>query len=68
MKETKTSTAQKKATMKWTKANKEALNMYLNPGVKDRWKAYAAAIGMSLAEFIRNAVEEKAERDGLKSD
>lgn len=62
MKNTKTSDAQKRASMKWTKANKESLNLSLNPGTKEVWKRYADREGMPLVGYITEAVEEKAER------
>ena len=65
MKPTKTSDAQKIASMKWTKENKEQLNLSLDPGVKDTWKGYAEKAETSLAKFISSAVQEKAEKDGL---
>lgn len=65
MNPTKTPDSQKRASMKWTKKNKEALNLSLNPGTKDIWKGYAAKAGSSLVSFIETAVEEKAVKDGL---
>ncbi len=55
--------------MKWTKANKESLNLSLNPGTKEEWKRYADREGMPLVGYITEAVEEKAARfeSGMKT-
>ena len=62
---TKSTEAQKRASMKWTKKNKEALNLSLDPGTKDEWKGYAAKAGIPLVRFVSDAVREKAEKEGL---
>lgn len=49
----------------WLDQNMESMNISLKQGTKDTWKGYAAKSGLSLVEFVRQAVAEKAERDGL---
>ncbi len=57
--------AQKKATMKWMKENKESLCLSLDKGQKNVWKEYAERAGMPLIKYIEAAVLEKAERENL---
>jgi hypothetical protein len=56
MNPTKTPGSQKRASMRWTKKNKEALNLSLNPGTKDIWKGFQEATkdgrSMGLTVFI----------------
>lgn len=61
-----TSEARKKSKRAWLDQNMESMNISLKQGTKDIWKGYAAKSGLTLVEFIRQAVEEKAEIDGLK--
>ena len=57
--------AQNKATQKYLKNNMEQVRMWVKKGEKDRYKQLAAAAGMSLAEFLKQAVEEYALNHGL---
>ena len=66
MSDIKTSESRRKAKREWLDKNMESMNVSLKPGTKDAWKGYAAKSGLTLVEFIRQAVEEKAEHDGLK--
>ena len=49
--------AQKKATMKYIKANCDDISLRPKLGTKDRWKKYAEELGESLSEFIVKSVE-----------
>ncbi|MFR1051951.1 MAG: antitoxin [Lachnospirales bacterium] len=49
--------AQKKATMKYTAANYERLNLQLRKGKKDEYRAQAEAHGMSLNAYIISLLE-----------
>ena len=60
--------ARKKANDKWNAENLETLGTKHPKGTKKTWKVYAEKAGVSLAKFVTDAIEEKAERDGLKSE
>ena len=57
--------AQNKATQKYQKENLEQVRMWVKKGEKDRYKQLASAAGLSLAEFLKQAVEEYALNHGL---
>lgn len=57
--------AQNKATQKYLKNNMEQVRMWVKKGEKDRYKQLAASANMSLAEFLKQAVEEYALNHGL---
>lgn len=57
--------ASKKATMKYIAENLEEVRFRVKKGEKDRYKQLAAAAGLSLAEFLKQAVEEYALNHGL---
>lgn len=57
--------AQNKATQKYQKENLEQVRVWVKKGEKDRYKQLAAAAGLSLAEFLKQAVEEYAYNHGL---
>lgn len=59
------SEAQKRATAKYRAKTYEQIAIELPKGTRDRWKAAAAEAGGSLAGFIKAAVEEKIQSDGL---
>lgn len=59
------SEAKKISNKKWDDANTEKFMLQMRKGTKEQWKAMAEKSGLSLAAFIREAVAEKAERDGL---
>ena len=50
----------------WQKEKIAAVNLHVKKGVRDQWKRYADALGLTLVDFIRQAVDEKAEREGIK--
>lgn len=66
------SEAQKRANNAWNEKNKgryEVLGINLYAGEKAEFKALAAAAGLSVSEYIRQAVREKEARDkGSTSD
>lgn len=55
------SEAQNKATQKYIKKNLEEVRFWVKKGEKDRYKELAEKYNMSLAELLRQAVEEYAE-------
>lgn len=58
--------AQKRAILTYRKKSIDRIAVDCPAGTKELWKEYADAAGMSLAALIKEAVEEKAARDGLK--
>ena len=58
------SEAQLKATNKYNQKTYEKISVRYPKGTRDIWKDYAEKAGISLAEYLRQAVEEKAQRDG----
>ncbi len=57
--------AKKAADKKWDAENSERLNLWLRKkGTKDRWKAFAASQGLSLAQMVDQAVEAAIEAAG----
>lgn len=59
-------TARKKANEKWDNKNIESLTVRLKIGLKEQYHGYAKQLGIPFAEYFRQAMEEKAEREGLK--
>lgn len=59
------SDARKRANDRWNRNNLEKVSVAVRQGVRETWKGYAAKKGISFARFIREAVEEKAVREGL---
>lgn len=57
--------AQNKATQKYQKENLEQIRFWAKKGEKDRYKKLAESAGMSLAEFLKTAVEEYTNNHGL---
>lgn len=49
--------AQKKASIKYMQDKTDDIRLRLPKGTKDRWKAAAKAAGVSMAKFVRDAVE-----------
>ena len=62
----KLSPARVRANQKWDAENLEALGLKLPKGTKARWAGYAEKAGTSITKLIQQAMEELAERDGLK--
>ena len=60
-----TKEARARANYKYRKENCDQIGMTFPGGTRDKWRAYATKQGKSLQAFVREAVEEKAERDGL---
>ncbi|MCM1059630.1 MAG: hypothetical protein NC452_04995 [Eubacterium sp.] len=57
--------ASKKATIKYIKENLDEVRFRVRKGLKDEYKNKAKAAGMSLAEFIKAAIDEYVENHGL---
>jgi len=53
--------SQNKATQKYQRENLEQVRFWVKKGEKDRYKELAEKYNMSLAELLRQAVEEYAE-------
>lgn len=49
--------AQKKASIKYLQEKTDDIRLRLPKGAKDRWKAAADASGVSMTQFVRDAVE-----------
>ena len=60
--------ARKKANRAWDAANLDKITVSMKHGTRARWKGYAERAGVGITAFILAAVEEKAERDGLKEE
>ena len=56
----------KKNTIKYMAINREALQLNLPLGTKDRWKDYAAEKGISVTELIKTLVEEDMKKNNFK--
>lgn len=52
-----------KATMKHLTEHYEQLRVWVRKGEKERYKALAAARGLSLAEYIKGLIEEDSKRE-----
>lgn len=50
--------SQNKATQKYQRENLEQVRFWVRKGEKDRYKQIAEKANMSLAELLRNAIEE----------
>lgn len=57
--------AQNKATQKYQREHLEQVRVWVKKGEKDRYKQLAAKANMSLAEFLKKAVEEYEHNHGL---
>ena len=57
--------SQYKANRKYLKEHYQNLTLSYPVGVRDRFKKYASAAGLSLAEFVRVAVAEYVKKHGL---
>lgn len=60
--------AQKKASIKYMSEKTDDIRLRVPKGLKDKYKAAASAIQMSMTQFIIQAVEEKIEREGIKNE
>ena len=49
--------AQKKASMKYMQDRTDDIRLRLPKGTKDRWKAAADVMGISMTKFVQDAVE-----------
>lgn len=54
--------AQKKASIKYLKEKTDSIQIRTPKGTKERWKDEAAARGLSLNQFIVEAVEQEIEK------
>lgn len=59
------SQSQNKATQKYIKNHLDNIMIRVPKGKRDFYKSLAAQAGLSLNQFIVDAMNEKAERDGL---
>lgn len=55
--------AQKRATMKYQKANLDAITLRFQKGYKEKLQAHLELTGEKQIEFIRRAIKETIERD-----
>lgn len=53
--------AQNKATQKYQRENLEQVRFWVKKGEKAQYKKLAESYGLSLAELLRNAIQEYAE-------
>lgn len=58
------SEAQQRANNKWLRENYDQVAIRVPKGTKDAWKEHAEAQGLSLAQFIQEAVDEKVAKGG----
>lgn len=56
--------AQKKASMKYLQEKTDDIRLRLPKGTKDRWKAAADQTGVSMTQYVQDAVEVAIERTG----
>ncbi len=49
--------SKKAANRKWNSENLDRIEVQLKKGTKERWKAFAASRGLSLAQMVDQAVE-----------
>lgn len=56
------SEAQKKAVLKYQKANYDCINLRYKKGYRDLVKQYADDAGVSVNAFVKIAIDEKIER------
>nr|DAE91539.1 MAG TPA: Alginate and motility regulator [Caudoviricetes sp.] len=54
--------SRKKANKKWLTKNYESITIRVPKGTREQIKAWAAASNMSMAAYIREACQEKAEK------
>lgn len=54
--------SRKRANTKWLKENYESITIRVPKGTREKIKQWADASGMSMAQYIRQACAEKAER------
>lgn len=54
--------SRKKANQKWLKENYESITIRVPKGTREKIKEWADADGLSMAQYIRQACAEKAER------
>lgn len=48
----------------WINENKERINLIFEKGTKERLKEAAAAANVTISEYVRQAIEEKLEKQG----
>ena len=60
--------AQRRASDKWDKENMQVFSVKLRRPLGDIYRSYARKKGVKIADFVREAIEEKAARDGLIND
>ena len=55
--------AQKNAAIKYMQNNTDNISLRLPKGTKDAWRAAADRAGLSMTQYVRQAVETAIERD-----
>lgn len=55
--------AQKNAAIKYMQNNTDNISLRLPKGTKDAWRAAADRAGISMTQYVRQAVETAIERD-----
>ena len=59
--------AQKKASIKYIQEKTDDIRIRTIKGTKDKWKEAADVAGVSLTQYVVDAVEEKIEREKEKT-
>ncbi len=67
-KQLKTTPAQRAASVKWQKENYSRIPLDVPRAYHEELKRIAQAKGVTLGAFIKTAIAEKLERDGIKTD
>jgi uncharacterized protein (DUF1778 family) len=49
----------------WVNENRERINLLFDKGTKERLTQAAAASGVSISEYVRNAVNSKLQKDNF---
>lgn len=50
----------------WINENKERINLIFEKGTKERLQEAAKASNVTISEYVRQAINEKLENDGIK--
>lgn len=48
---------------RWQNENRDRINMIFTKGFKERVQAAAAAVGLSVSQYVEQAVNERIQRD-----
>lgn len=60
--------ARKENNQKWDAANLDRISIAVDKGKKDKIKAAASASGLSMNQYIDNAITEKMSREGFSDE